>query len=48
MCMQCMDETAQHMFLKCEEYIYIYVYANEREVLFEVVSESACWRKLIE
>ena len=28
------DETVEHMFLECEEY------ANEREVLFEVVSEA--------
>ena len=37
MCMQCgmcVDETVVHMFLECEEY------ANEREVLFEVVSEA--------
>ena len=30
----CMDETMERMFLECEGY------ANEREVLFAVVSES--------
>ena len=37
MCMQCgmgVDETVKHMLLECKWY------ANEREVLFEVVSEA--------
>ena len=39
MCMLCdmgVDETEEHVFLECEGY------ADEREVLFEVVS-GGCW-----